>query len=87
MKPRTRFLSIVTKHFGAIETAATDPLDALIVDELQPDELDMVEVAMALEDEFGIAITDDQLAPFMPAHGHAGKTLRDLLALIEETVL
>jgi acyl carrier protein len=84
--PRTRFLTVITSHFGAVITTQADPLDALIVEDLKPDELDIAEIAMDLEDAFGVSISDDELEPFTVANAHAGKTLRDLLALIEGKV-
>lgn len=82
MTPETQFLATVTSLLGTIETLATDPLDALIVTELRPDSLDMVELAMALEDEFGVSIADHELEPFDPMRGDNGKTLRDLFEVV-----
>lgn len=86
MTPETRFLALIARHFGCIETAAREPLDALIVEDLRPDSLDIVELSMALEDEFDVALSDDELEPFDPAYNHTGKTLRDLFALLEAKI-
>lgn len=75
---RTRLLAAVTSHFGTIETPAADPLDAVILRDLKPDSLDLVEVIMALEDEFQIVIEDDEAMTM-----HAGATLREVLALVD----
>jgi acyl carrier protein len=81
-----RFLEVVTGHFGVIETSADDPLDALLIEDLRPDELDIVEVLMDMEDAFGVEISDDEADPFTVVNGHTGKTLRDLLALVDRKV-
>lgn len=76
--PATRLLATITAQFGAIETAAADPLDAVLRRDLKPDSLDVVELTMALEDEFQIVIDDDE------AIGLSEQiTLREILALVE----
>lgn len=74
----TRLLTVLTRHFGAIETTEQDPLDAQVLRDLKPDSLDMVEVMMELEDEFQIAITDDEAMAMSE-----DATVRDVLALVE----
>lgn len=37
------------------------PMDAVLTDELGADSLDIVEIALGLEDEFDILIPDDQI--------------------------
>lgn len=73
-----QLLTVLAKHFGAIETSALDPLDAVILRDLKPDSLDVVEVLMEIEDHFQIAITDDEVMGL-----GEDTTLRDLLALVE----
>lgn len=75
---QTRLLSVVTIHFGAIETPESDVMDAQVLRDLKPDSLDLVELMMALEDEFDITITDDEALALSEE-----TTLRDLLARIE----
>lgn len=75
---QTRLLSVVTIHFGAIETPESDVMDAQVLRDLKPDSLDLVELMMALEDEFDITITDDEALALSEE-----TTLRDLLARID----
>jgi len=56
----TRLLAVLTAQFGAVETAEKDIMDAVYVRDLKPDSLDSIEVLMAIEDEFGIQISDDE---------------------------
>lgn len=79
MTPATRLLSVITTHFGVIDTPEADPLDALFVRDLRPDSLDAVEIAMLVEDEFAIDLTDDDMDLL-----YAGTTtLRDVLRVVE----
>ena len=78
MDIRTRFLATVTSHFGVIETREADPLDAVVRRDLKPDSLDLIELAVAIEDEFAIELTDDELAA-MPSQ----TTLREIMGLVE----
>ena len=78
---RTRFLSVLTNHFGAVETAEADILDAVFLRDLKPDSLDVVELLMGIEDEFSITIEDGE------AEALSEKiTLREILALVEGKV-
>ncbi len=74
----TRLLTILTEHFGAVETAEQDIMDAVFVRDLKPDSLDSVEVIMAIEDEFEIVIDDDEAFAL-----DENITLRGIVALIE----
>ncbi len=51
-------------------------LEANITDDLGADSLDAVEMSMALEEEFGMTIPDDELANF--------KTVKDIVDYIEK---
>lgn len=53
-------------------------LDSSLTDELGADSVDIVVMAMAVEEEFGINLSDDQM-------GEA-KTYGDLLALVDQGV-
>ena len=75
---KTRLLSLITREIGAIETTAADPLDARLVRDCKADSLHLVILAMAVEDEFGIELPDDDFA----ALGE-DPTVRDVLALVE----
>ena len=74
----TRLLALVTREFGAIETTADDPLDAVLTTDLKGDSLHRISLIMEIEDEFGIQISDDE----DEALGHDA-TLRSVLGLIE----
>jgi len=50
-------------------------LDSAFVDDLGADSLDMVELVMALEDEFGISISDEEAQTI--------RTIRDAVEYIE----
>lgn len=75
---RTQLLAVFTKRFGAVETAAQDPPDTVIVRDLKPDSLDLIELVMDLEEEFQIAISDDEAADFAKE-----ATIRDVLQTVE----
>lgn len=78
---RTRFLAVLTGHFGAIETAEADILDAVFLRDLKPDSLDVIEVILDLEDALGILISDDEAMALSEK-----VTLREMLALVEGKV-
>lgn len=75
---RTRVLAAFTAHFGAVETPEADPLDAVILRDLRPDSLDVIELAMELEDRFQITISDDEIMAMAER-----STIRDVLGLVE----
>lgn len=74
----TRLLALVTREFGAIETTADDPLDAVLTTDLKGDSLHRISLIMEIEDEFGIQISDDE----DEALG-SDATIRSVLELIE----
>ena len=53
-----RVKKIVVEHLGADESKVTD--NASFIDDLGADSLDTVELVMALEDEFGKEIPDEE---------------------------
>ncbi|MCX7832352.1 MAG: acyl carrier protein [Actinobacteria bacterium] len=53
-------------------------LDSAFVDDLGADSLDMVELVMALEDEFGISISDEDAQSI--------RTIRDAVEYIENAI-
>lgn len=55
-----RFQKIVIEHIGVSAEQLTT--DADFHDDLGCDSLDMIELTMAAEEEFGIEITDDEAA-------------------------
>ena len=75
---RTRLLALVTREFGAIETTADDPLDAVLTTDLKGDSLHRISVMCSIEEAFGIEVSDDDDAALGP-----DATLRTLLGMIE----
>ena len=53
----------------------TIKLESKIVEDLGADSLDVVELLMTLEDEFGVSVTDEEAV--------ALKTVKDIVALID----
>lgn len=66
---------IIAEQLG-IDNADTITLDTSLIEDLEADSLDAVEVIMALEDEFGIEIPDEEAENF--------KTIGDISKFIEE---
>ena len=52
-----RVKKIVTEHLGVEADKVTE--DAAFIDDLGADSLDIVELVMAFEEEFGVEIPDD----------------------------
>ena len=52
-----RVKKIVVEHLGVDEAKVTD--NASFIDDLGADSLDIVELVMAFEEEFGVEIPDD----------------------------
>ena len=52
--------SVLAEQFGIDEETIT--MDTNLIDDIGADSLDVVELIMALEEEFGITISDDQAA-------------------------
>ncbi len=68
-----RLKAVVAKELRVDPETIT--LDSAFVDDLGADSLDMVELVMALEDEFGISITDEDAQQI--------RTIRDAVEYIE----
>ncbi len=66
--------SIISDQLG-IDDVDTITLDTSLIEDLEADSLDAVEVIMALEDEFGIEIPDEEAEHF--------KTIGDICKFIE----
>jgi len=60
----------------SIDDVDTITLDTSLAEDLEADSLDAVEVIMALEDEFGIEIPDEEAEHF--------KTIGDICKFIED---
>ena len=58
MGVQERVKSIIVEQLGVDEEAV--PLDASFTDDLGADSLDIVELVMAFEEEFGIEIPDEE---------------------------
>jgi len=56
-----RVAKLLADHFGRLDPATIEP-DMLLRDHLKADSLDGVEIAMKLEEEFAVQITDDECA-------------------------
>ena len=52
-----RVIEIIVEQLGGIEEEVT--LEASFIDDLGADSLDLVELIMALEEEFGLEISDE----------------------------
>ena len=66
--------SIISEQLS-IDDVVTITLDTSLTEDLEADSLDAVEVIMALEDEFGIEIPDEEAEHF--------KTIGDICKFIE----
>lgn len=66
--------AVIVEQLGVDEDVVTD--DASFIDDLGADSLDIVELVMALEEEFGISIPDEQAESI--------KTVGDAVAFIEK---
>lgn len=56
-----RVAKLLADHFGRLDPATVTP-DLSLREHLKADSLDGVEIAMALEEEFSVQITDDECA-------------------------
>jgi len=71
---RTGLAEILEEVAGVLPADAT--MDKSFTDDLDVDSLSMVEIATAVEDKFGVAIPDDELANL--------KTVGDAVTFIEK---
>ncbi|MDR1334373.1 MAG: acyl carrier protein [Holosporaceae bacterium] len=69
-----RVKSIIAEKLGVDESKVGD--DARFIDDLGADSLDTVELVMALEEEFGIEITDEE--------GQSIQCVKDAVSFIQE---
>ncbi|HSQ88141.1 acyl carrier protein [Romboutsia sp.] len=68
--------SIIADQLG-IDNVDKITMNISLIDDLEADSLDAVEIIMALEDEFGIEIPDEEAEHF--------KTIGDIYKFIEES--
>lgn len=79
-----RLAKILKDHTGEDPADYPDATTLMMVDTLKLDSLDMVELTMEIEDEFGLAIDDEAAEPFVSDRGGAGgKTFADWVAWVE----
>lgn len=57
--PRTRMIKVISEHLGVEPDRVTD--DANFIDDLGADSLDIVELTMAMEEEFNVEVPDDEM--------------------------
>lgn len=76
-----RIARILREHLSVDITTRAEPLAARVMDDLGADSIDIVELTMALEDEFQVEIFDDEVDHLFET-GRAG-TVRDWCALVE----
>ena len=67
--------SIIVEQLGVEETMVT--LDTNLMKDLEADSLDAVEIIMAIEDEYGIEIPDDEAEKF--------QSVRDLVEYVDKS--
>lgn len=73
--------AIVREHMG-VNLAEKPAGIHTPLDDVGADSLDIVELTMAIEDEFGVTIADETIDSFLPGDP-SRKTFADLLALAE----
>lgn len=66
--------SIIAEQLGVSEDDITE--ESNLVDDLEADSLDVVELVMAFEDEFGVKVPDDELENV--------KTVGDIMKLLDK---
>lgn len=71
-----KIVNIIVDQLGCDESAVTE--DASIFEDLGADSLDIVEMLMAVEENFGITVPDEEIPNL--------KTIRDLLNYIENNM-
>ncbi|MBP3619288.1 MAG: acyl carrier protein [Clostridia bacterium] len=65
---------LVAEQLGVAKDTISD--DANIIEDLGADSLDVIEMLMTLEEEFGVTIPDDKINQI--------KTIKQIIELIEE---
>ncbi len=71
-----RIKEIIADKLGVDIDEVTD--DADLIDDLDADSLDLVDLAMAIEDEFGVTIADEELEKI--------RTVRDIFRELYEKI-
>lgn len=85
MTTAERLNKLIRDHFGADPAKLPQPVN--LVRDLKLDSLDLVELVMAIEEEFCVEISDDEAEPFVSDDGEtAPHALSELVALIDRKV-
>jgi acyl carrier protein len=71
-----RVIEIIVEQLGVSEEEVT--LEASFIDDLGADSLDLVELIMALEEEFGLEISDEDAEKI--------QTVQDVISYINEHI-
>lgn len=84
---KARILRLIDQHLcidaSQIATAQQRAPEALKLSEIGADSLDVIELTMAIEEEFNIEITDDEADPFTDIEGPDQRPLSDLIELVD----
>lgn len=74
MEKYNKLVELVAENLGADQSKITEDTD--LFTDLNADSLDLVELTMAIEDEFDVQIEDDKVESI--------RTIKDILAYINE---
>ncbi|SES66735.1 acyl carrier protein [Natronincola peptidivorans] len=72
-----KIVKIVVEQLG-VEDEKTVTKETSLINDLEADSLDAVEIIMAIEDEFGVEIPDDEAEHF--------KNIGDIVAYVEKNL-
>lgn len=78
----SRIVGLIAEHLGAYVEEQPNGIECSFAD-LGADSLDLVELVMAIEDEFGVELTDDELDGFAPDLPKP-RPISDLVRLVDE---
>ncbi len=79
---QARIASVIRDHLGIDITGYADPLALTVMGDLGADSIDIVELTMAIEDEFEEELLDDEVDALFGAPGRTG-TIGDLCNLVD----